>query len=91
MPQEHGLVLSKVLQNRQDISTEVVQSVGFHGLRPAAAPIATHIQCHRSIACTGKGWHLVAPAIPEPGVTVTHYHQWPVTLTGKVERNPVGF
>ncbi len=84
MPQQHGMLLAKMIHDGQHVAAQLIIAVGFHRGRPAAAPVAAHVQRHRPVTGFGQRRELVTPAIPEPGIAVAHDHQRPFSLRYKV-------
>lgn len=85
MANDNRALFAKVIQHSQHIETESIEAVGLAGQRTAAAPIATHIQCHGTIAGIGNDGQLMAPAVPQTGITVAHDDERACTLANQAQ------
>jgi hypothetical protein len=89
VPEEDRTVLTEMVDDRQYIRTGLIKGIILAGQRSRAAPITAHIQGNRAISRCSQGRQLVAPAVPETGVAMTHHHQGPFSLACQVQLDAI--
>lgn len=83
------LILAKGVDERDEVSNDVKNSIGRDRRRDISIAETTEIRGDGAIPTSGKGYDLVSPSVPELREAMDEKHHLPLPLLRDVHRDPI--